>query len=86
MSSTFRSVILSLGLLPAIASPVLACINDREVESHERELKSNYLDQSAPSPPSSPLDLVWTVGASGMGVGLLAGAVVVGLVRFPRRP
>jgi hypothetical protein len=81
-------VLLSFGLLLAVAPAVPACINDREVASHERELKSSYIDQPAstpPSPSSSPLDLVWTYGASGLGVGLLAGAAVVGLVRFPRR-
>jgi hypothetical protein len=86
MSRHLRAVILSVGLLLAATPAVSACINDREIESKERELKSDYLDHPEPSPPSSPLKLVWTIGASGLGLGLLAGAVVVGLVRFPRRP
>jgi hypothetical protein len=85
MSNYLRGVILSVGLVLAVTPAVPACINDREVESHERELKSNYLDQPTPSPPASSLDLVWTTGASGLGVGLLLGAAVVGLVRLPRR-
>ncbi len=78
-------------LLGTSAAP--ACINDSEAVTHEqqfkenylrpKEFKSNYLQQPAPSsaPGSTPRD----VALSGVGVALLAGAVVVGLRVAGRR-
>ena len=85
-----RSLFLPLlccGLLAVIAVPSRACINDREVEQHEREFKSDYLKQpgspgstTEEAPPQS--DGNWRlIAASGLGIGLLAGAVVVGVTR-----
>lgn len=52
-----------------------ACINDREVESHEREFKSHYLaprPTESPSPESTNLPLA----AAGGGLILLTAAAV----------
>jgi hypothetical protein len=58
-------------------SAASACINDREVDSREREFKSHYLaprpKESPPSPESSNLPLA----AAGGGLVLLLAAVVV---------
>jgi hypothetical protein len=78
---------LVLGLLLASALPARACINDREVQNHEREFKSAYLKD--PYGPSSPPETAapatesdWKlIGAAGLGLGLLASAAVVGLTR-----
>jgi hypothetical protein len=83
----FLSAVLLLSAVPA----ALACINDRESTSHEREFKSSYLQQVPPAPPaseeppSSTTDQLKIASVSGLGVALLVGAVVVGLGRFPRR-
>ncbi len=78
-------------LLCVTAAP--ACINDSEAAMHEqefkenyllpKEFKSNFLQQPAPSsaPAATPRDLA----LSGVGVALLAGAVVVGLRVAGRR-
>jgi hypothetical protein len=78
--------LLCSGLLAVTAAPARACINDREVEQHEREFKSDYMKQ--PGSPGStteeappPSDGNWLIGASGLGVGLLAGALVLGVTR-----
>ncbi|MFO0808783.1 MAG: hypothetical protein U0746_09190 [Gemmataceae bacterium] len=63
-------------------APAFACINDREVESHEREFKSSYQFAPKPAePPPSPADHYPAVATAG-GVALLLGA---GVLTF-RRP
>jgi hypothetical protein len=60
------------------ASEVAACINDREVDAHEREFKSHYLvprRQESPSPEPSNLPL--TVAGGGLLL-LTAAAVIAG--------
>ncbi|HEY1376351.1 MAG TPA: hypothetical protein VGF55_06130 [Gemmataceae bacterium] len=62
--------------LVLVASAAAACINDREVESHEREFKSQYLaprPQESPSPQETNLPLA----AAGGGLLLLTAAAVV---------
>jgi hypothetical protein len=84
---------LSAVLLVSAAGAATACINDREAESHEREFKSQYLKQPpAPLPPSAteepPVsigDHVGTIAMSGLGVALLAGAVVFSLKGISHR-
>jgi hypothetical protein len=68
----------ALLLLAAIASPVLACINDREVNRSEREFKSQYM---APTPMSVPVtqpsqDSWMPFAFLGGGAVLLVGATV----------
>jgi hypothetical protein len=79
LPGAFLSALLLASAVPAAT----ACINDREAETHEREFKSQYLKQPpAPSteqPPASIGDHVGTIAMSGLGVSLLAGAVVFSL-------
>ena len=71
-------------LLIAAAPAVTACINDREATTHEREFKSDYLEQPAPTGP-----LVTTrfrlILASGMGVATLVLSAVAGTMVVIRR-
>jgi hypothetical protein len=72
-----RSVAALLTIL-AIAAPASACINDREVDRHEREFKSNYLDPILPgslSPEAEPA--VRPLAYGGLGAALLLGAFFV---------
>jgi hypothetical protein len=58
------------------ASAAAACVNDREVNAHEREFKSNYMTPrpaESPSPESS--DMPWA--AAGGGLLLLTAAAVI---------
>jgi hypothetical protein len=82
----FLSAVLLVSAVPA----ALACINDRESTSHEREFKSSYMRQTPPAPSTTeqppgyyaePLKLA---SVSGVGVVCLVGAVLIGLGRFPR--
>ncbi len=79
-------VCLSLGLFVQVAA---ACINDRESDKAEKEFKSRYLDQQAPSgtspasPSSPPENRLLTVGATSVGAVLLIGAVTITVL--PRR-
>lgn len=83
------AIVLSLGLLPVVAGPGSACLWDREMVPHEKQFKSNYLNDSADDPTSgngtdglrSPLGLL----ASTAGVLMLMGGLVVGLVRAKAR-
>lgn len=57
----------------------VACLNDNELPSHEREFRSQYRGPEfarrapTPAPGRAPRLWLWTAG----GTGLLAGAVVV---------
>jgi hypothetical protein len=81
------SPLVAFCLVVAVTPGAVACINDREADTHEREFKSDYLkqpgspgsmmDESAPAPAAD-----WQLfGASGLGLGLLAGAAVIGVTR-----
>lgn len=69
--------VITITTLILAASAAAACVNDREVDAHEREFKSHYLaprpQESAPSSEPSNLPLV----AAGGGVLLLVAAGVV---------
>jgi len=90
MCRSFKSAWMSLAVLGALAAPVLACINDREVNQSEREFKSNYLDQQ-PAPSATPSadesttrgDLM-VYGGMGTGTLLMIGAAVVGFRKSAR--
>jgi hypothetical protein len=70
--------------LVLLASPAVACINDSELPSHEREFRSQYNRQTSPpapsAAPSSPDGSPWLLGG---GTLLLIGAV--GLAGTSRR-
>ena len=59
-----------------VASAAAACINDREVDTREREFKSQYLAPT-PAEPVSPQPTDWPLAAAGGGLLLLTAAAVV---------
>lgn len=77
----------SLALFASLALPARACLWDSETFRQEQEFKSNY--QNQPGAPSESQGgsgyLVQTLTVSGVGVGLLAGGLVLGLTRVRRR-
>ena len=78
---------LVLGCLLLTAGPAArACINDREVNSAEREFKSSYMEdtpQGEPAPEYAPPppDRTAPLAVLGLGSTLLLGAAVVCLKR-----
>ncbi|OWK45046.1 hypothetical protein [Fimbriiglobus ruber] len=69
-----------LVVIALAAAPAVACINDSELQSHEREFRSQY-GKPAPvaAPPANPPSSSPSSGtiAGGAGVLLLLGATVV---------
>ncbi len=77
----------ALLLLAGTATPVLACINDREVNRSEREFKSQYLQPTPANQPSSQPSqnpLISFAYISG-GAILLIGATVTAFKKVRRR-
>ena len=72
---------LTLSLTALVASAAPACINDREVETHEREFKSQYHLGPQPSPEPSPSpgepNAAYPLVAGGSGLALLVGSAAV---------
>jgi hypothetical protein len=71
--------------LAVSVSAASACINDRETNKAEREFKSTYEKAPAapeyqPPPADNGKEKLITLGG-GLGAGLLAGAVIIGLRR-----
>jgi hypothetical protein len=62
--------------LVLVASAAAACINDREVDTREREFKSQYL-APRPQEPVSPEPTNLPLAAAGGGLLLLTVAAVV---------
>jgi hypothetical protein len=60
------------------ATAAAACINDREVQSHEREFKSQYLKPRPPEQPSPEPSNVPLMAAGGGLILLTAAAVIAG--------
>ena len=79
----FVKMILAVGLMATCGSAG-ACLNDSELPDHEREFRSQYLDQqlmTSGEKSSQPGDKAWMMSATG--IVLLAGAV--GLTWFGRK-
>ena len=66
-------------VLVGLASPAMACINDNELPTHEREFRSQYGELVSRPHSSSPRPLRHEL-VLGAGSGLLAGAFVLALV------
>ena len=70
--------LIAIAAILALSSPVLACINDTELISHEREFRSQY-QESQYAPPTAE-----TVGSSRPyvvgGAGILMAVVGAGLM------
>ena len=60
-----------------VASAAAACVNDREVQMHEREFKSQYLAPKPAEQSPSPDDGNLPLAAAGGGLLLLTAAAVV---------
>jgi hypothetical protein len=70
-------------LLAATAMPAVACINDIESPSHEREFRSRYGTGAAPPTPSAyPPTIPFLLSA---GAGLLMTGAIVALGRLRPR-
>jgi hypothetical protein len=71
--------LLAAGALALVAPAAVACINDREVEKHEREFKSQYhLGPKPMESPASPAhDGPLPLAAAGGGLLLLTAAAVI---------
>jgi len=67
--------VLSTALVMALASPVLACINDSELISHEREFRSQYQESQyqPPQPETTTAARPYVLGGAGA-IMALAGA------------
>jgi hypothetical protein len=81
MRRHLSNLLLSGLLLAGLGSPAWACLNDSEVDSAEREFKSQYQVQPTPEPtppPSSNSDGLKTYGPLILGGALLVGAVFQG--------
>jgi hypothetical protein len=78
--------VLALSLIALVAPSAPACINDREIETHEREFKSHYHLGPQPSPDPSPspggTNPAYPLIAGSSGLALLVGSAVV----LRRRP
>ena len=77
------SLLLTVGVFVAAASTATACINDRESPRHEKEFKSNYLDQQ-PAGVEGPVAakqhgmlVLSGLGIASLFVGAVAGTIVV---------
>jgi hypothetical protein len=86
MRRHFSGLALSLLLLGVGAMPAWACINDREVNTKEREFKSYYQDDAPhyvpePSESTSPRQQLLSFAAVGAGSVMLTGACVFCLKR-----
>ena len=71
-------------VLAGFARPAVACLNDNELPSHEREFRSQYLASHdfAPRPPDSDSPGHWFLMYGG--AVLLAGALTVAYRVRPR--
>ena len=72
--------------LAATSAPAVACINDSELPTHEREFRSSY--QADRKPGEVPPSLIREYGpatAAGAGVLLLVGAGVITVRRVKGR-
>ncbi|MBA4187448.1 MAG: hypothetical protein C0467_05455 [Planctomycetaceae bacterium] len=79
------AVLLSGGVFVATAPSATACLWDKEVVGHEKQFKSSYIEHAAPN-STEPPHMVQRIGSSigvlgGVGVLMLAGAMLVGVVR-----
>ena len=70
-------ILLSLALSAILSAPALACINDSELISHEREFKSQYQESSytPPQPEQTSSSKSYLLSGAGAIMGL-AGAFV----------
>ncbi|HJZ91202.1 MAG TPA: hypothetical protein VKE40_10035 [Gemmataceae bacterium] len=73
--------LLTVAAIAALSTPALACINDTELNTHEREFKSQY--QESQYEPPQPEEMTSARPYLLAGTGLLLTAIGTGL--FLRR-
>ena len=76
--------VLTFAIALVLAGPLLACINDTELKSHDREFRSQYQDTQYQPPTARPASSAAPYVAGGAGI-LMAAAGIVGLVRVRSR-
>ncbi|MSR52313.1 MAG: hypothetical protein EXS09_03360 [Gemmataceae bacterium] len=78
-------ILLSLAILAMLSAPALACINDSELISHEREFKSQYQESNytPPEPEQISSSKPYLLGGAGAMMGM-AGAFVLLRLRSAR--
>lgn len=81
MRRPFAAVALAL-----VCSPAVACINDSELPTHEREFRSGYMADRKPSEPPEPSYKQYIPGgAAAVGGVLLLGAGIITVRRVMAR-
>jgi hypothetical protein len=76
-------LLLTVAVVAGAASTATACINDRELQNHEKEFKSNYLEQEMPAPLVAKQDKMLVM--SGLGIASLFLGAVTGTIVVVRR-
>jgi len=78
--------LLTVAALVALATPVLACINDTELINHEREFRSQYQESQyePPQPEAVSSSRPFILGGAGVLMALAAAGVMVRLRSQPR--
>ena len=79
---------LAVALLPLVAAPATACMWDRETVAHEKQFKSNYLEQPGGTPSGGQYPTTFptvTPLVGGAGLLMLVGGIIVGSVRLSAR-
>lgn len=89
MRRLFFGIVLSLATVTLVTPSAQCCLWDAETVIHEKQFKSNYLDNQHGSPsylPSRTLSRLLAIAIGGAGALMLAGGMVYGLVRKPSTP
>ena len=73
--------LLATAMLAVAAAPAVACINDSELPTHEREFRSSYQADRKPGEPKQAMPAYLPAVAAIAGGLLLVGAAVVTLRR-----
>ena len=70
--------LLALTTVLALSAPAVACINDTELKTHEREFRSQYQDTQyvPPQPVIASASRDYVLGGSGMLLALVGAAVL----------
>ncbi|HKA07137.1 MAG TPA: hypothetical protein VKD71_07750 [Gemmataceae bacterium] len=74
-------ILISAALVLALATPALACINDSELISHEREFRSQYQESNyqPPQPEQVSSARPYILGSTGMLMTLVGAGLFVRL-------
>jgi hypothetical protein len=78
--------LLTVAAILALATPVLACINDTELINHEREFRSQYQESQyePPQPEAVSSNRPYLLGGAGVLMALAGAGVFLRLRSQPR--